>query len=307
MRLINRARERENSEQKYLALSQKILKETSQVPDETEEFEQNEQTEAYRNKPISTEPESMSGLGVNNEAIKNSSRGFTRHQKHRVQRFYPNSDNKSKPESNKVAKSRDYKQGKYFRTERVSSHNTFKPHKRHRQAKPVYHEHDVKELKIVDYFNGMNRLNRYITKTKERLRTANKGIIRSQKLHQKMMSPFKKTLINVNEIFNFVQNKKHEGHEVNQSADNEAMVISHHEELDEKAKWAQIMDYMRKNPKVLVDALPEPDSLNHTFYPVYAGSMEQENANVNYSQEMPVHPKSHPDSLNIVGTLYLQS
>lgn len=46
--------------------------------------------------------------------------------------------------------------------------------------KPVYHENDVKELKIVDYFSGMNRLTRYIKKSKERFKRANRVGYRSK-------------------------------------------------------------------------------------------------------------------------------
>ena len=134
----------------------------------------------------------------------------------------------------------------------------------------------------------MNRLNRHIKKTKERLRSANKGMIRSDKLNSKLISPFKKTLINVNEIYQFVQQRQREEQSLEQSADNEAITIHGEHNLDEKQKWTQIMNYMRKNPKILVDVLPEPESLVSSYYPLYRPEIEQADQPLNYSQEMPM-------------------
>ena len=184
---------------------------------------------------------------------------------------------------------RNYKHRNNFKTERLSGISSQKQKAIKQYKNPVYKEHDVKGLKIVDYFNGMNRLNRYIKKTKERLKSANKGFVRSEKLNSKLISPFKKTLINVNEVYEFVQQRQREEQSLDQSADNEAIVIHDDHKLDEKQKWTQVMNYMRKNPKILVDALPEPDSLiSQPYYPLYGPEIEQQNQPLNYSQEMPM-------------------
>ena len=49
------------------------------------------------------------------------------------------------------------------------------------------------------------------------------------------------------------------------------------------------MKYMCKNPKILVDALPEPESLiPSSYYPLYGPEFEQIYQPLNYSQEMPM-------------------
>lgn len=176
--------------------------------------------------------------------------------------------------------------------------------------KPViYNENDVKELKIVDYFTGLNRLNRYIKKTKERLRSGNKGLFRSSN-KQTRISPYKKSLLNVQEIFDFVQKKKQDTQSQHEYADSEAMVIQdkytvgRNNQLTEKEKWKRVMDYLRENPKTLVDALPDPEPLNQTMYhPLYDEIIDQENdyrtTNVNLSQDNKAYSRFEQDALTL--------
>ena len=136
---------------------------------------------------------------------------------------------------------------------------------------PIYNEEDVKDLKIVDYFNGLNRLNRYIKKTKERLKSATKGIFKSENIGSHIFSPFKKTLLNVNEIYQFVEDHQNKTNIIDDSKQNEQSEIiirpndSAERKLNEKEKWSKIMSYLRQNPKILVDALPDPETFNQTM------------------------------------------
>lgn len=87
MRLINRAKDREYSEKKYLALSQKVVR-NDQIPDENDEYQNMESTNQYKEANSSPDKDNSSG-GVQSVPVENSSRGFTRHQKHRRHMFYP--------------------------------------------------------------------------------------------------------------------------------------------------------------------------------------------------------------------------
>jgi hypothetical protein len=64
------------------------------------------------------------------------------------------------------------------------------------------------------------------------------------------------------------------------------------------------MEYLKKNPKVLVDALPEPDSCNKTMYhPVYDQILDQENnyrnSNVHNSQDTKIYGDYDRDALTL--------
>ena len=135
-----------------------------------------------------------------------------------------------------------------YNTDRVASVENLRSNKKYSKA-PIYQEEDVKELKIVDYFNGLNRLNRYIRKTKERLSSATKGFFKSENIRSKIFSPFKRTLLNVNEIYRFVEDhqQKLDEMESKENENNENIVQINQSEIvvkdmSEKEKWSKIMD-----------------------------------------------------------------
>lgn len=113
----------------------------------------------------------------------------------------------------------------------------------------------------------------------------------------------------MSEIFEFVQNQEGREHSIQQEgADSEAIIIQENQKagrnnrLDDKQKWEKIMEFMRKNPKVLVDALPDPEPVNQTLYhPMYDEILDQENLhrNMNVSSS---HNSQHYDnySKNVV-------
>jgi len=83
---------------------------------------------------------------------------------------------------------------------------------------------------------------------------------------------------------NLYRNKVQNTADNTDEADNEAVIIpekslARREKMDEKEKWKVIMDYMSKNPRTLVDALPEPgEEVNRTMYnPIYDEIIDQEN------------------------------
>ena len=86
MRLINRAKDRELSDKKYLALSQKVVR-SDQVPDENDEYQYLDSTNQH-NKGASPPDKDNSSRGLQSVPVQDSSRGFTSHQKHR-RIFYP--------------------------------------------------------------------------------------------------------------------------------------------------------------------------------------------------------------------------
>lgn len=117
------------------------------------------------------------------------------------------------------------------------------------------------------------------------------------------------------EIFDFVKSQEKAQNSITeegQEADNEAIMIQEkhaivrQNRLNEKEKWKIIMDFMRKNPRTLVDALPEPEGdlkieQHQTMYsPVYDEIMDQENiqirANTNSSEEN-ISPNYNQDAL----------
>eukprot|EP00343_Euplotes_focardii_P003037 CAMPEP_0205805792 /NCGR_PEP_ID=MMETSP0205-20121125/9125_1 /ASSEMBLY_ACC=CAM_ASM_000278 /TAXON_ID=36767 /ORGANISM="Euplotes focardii, Strain TN1" /LENGTH=202 /DNA_ID=CAMNT_0053077583 /DNA_START=55 /DNA_END=661 /DNA_ORIENTATION=+ len=143
---------------------------------------------------------------------------------------------------------------------------------------------ELKELKIVDYFNGMNRLNRYIKKSKARFKRANKHGFQT-KAKNSLITPYKKSLLNVEDIFKFVNIQKEQE---DQEADTEAITvhekaIAKRSQLDDKEKWGIVMEYMSKNPRILLDALPDPDEdISKTMYsPAYDEIIDQENVQQN--------------------------
>lgn len=95
--------------------------------------------------------------------------------------------------------------------------------------------------------------------------------------------------MNVSEIFEFVKHQEQKENSIQQEgADSEAIIIQDRDrpgrnnQLDDKQKWDKIMDFMRKNPKVLVDALPDPEPVNQTLYhPMYDDILDQENLQSN--------------------------
>jgi hypothetical protein len=184
-RLITRAREREQSDKKkYLALSQKVV--DTQHSDHYEYYEDVNNAEEPKARPYTTDQGNRATLSTHN-AYHNLDRGYSRKQRFRGVKAQASSSDKTK---RRLIGDRNRKQRGYFGTERVSSVDNFKS-KKPSQNYPVYHEDDVKGLKIVDYFNGLNRLNRYIKKTKERLRSATRGFGGTSKVKPKIGSPFK--------------------------------------------------------------------------------------------------------------------
>lgn len=185
-KLLSKARKRDKSEKKYLAQSQKVMAE------ENKDVDENYQTpnmiiEELKARPFTTAQGERSFMNIDDNAYSNKGRGVSRKQKIRGARIQNSS---AEQNAYQVSQQRNSKQGGYFISDRVSSVDTFKT-KKNSVRPPVYQESDVKELKITDYFTGLNRLNRYIKKTKERLRSGNKGIYRSDKQKAKVSSPFK--------------------------------------------------------------------------------------------------------------------
>lgn len=291
-KLISRARERERSEKKYLALSQKVMPEEHQ--DEIHHESQNMQVQEYQ-RPFTTAHGKRTLTGNSSNAYDGNGRCATRKQRLRGlgEKAYSSDKNNNMRHKNG-----------YYMSEKVSSIDTFGG-KKYSQNHPVYHENDVKDLKIVDYFTGMNRLNRYIKKSKERFRKGNRAFLQTNKMKASMISPYKKSLLNVQEIFDFVQKQEKQEQSKSQE-DNEAIMIEDRAvalktpKMDEKQKWKIVMDYMRRNPRTLVDALPDPDDyINQTMYhPAYDQIIDQENKNINNSHANPYSRKNN-DALTL--------
>lgn len=119
-----------------------------------------------------------------------------------------------------------------------------------------------------------------------------------------------KSLLNVQQIYDFVQQQEFEKSQSKEGADSEAMVIhdktavDRYNQLNEKQKWKRVMQFMRNNPKTLVDALPEPASLNKTMYhPIYDEIIDQENnfktANITNSQDIQEYSNYDQDALTL--------
>jgi hypothetical protein len=290
-KLISRAKEREKSE-KYLALSKKEVPGSHQ--EEGHQESQNMQIQEYHQRPFTTAHGKRSLIGSNSNVYDSNSRGGVHKQRVSGLRNQAYSTEKTKnmriksgiSVSDKLASVASYGGKK-------NSHH------------PVYHENDVKELRIVDYFTNVNRLDRYIKKSKERFKKGNRAFLQPSKVKASMIEPYKKSLLNVQEIFDFVQ--KQEGQDQSKSQeDNEAMIIEDRavpfktRKMDEKQKWKVVMDYMRKNPRTLVDALPDPDyNVNQTMYhPAYDNIIDQENRNINNSHKEP-YTRINQDALTL--------
>lgn len=185
-KLLSKARKRDKSEKKYLAQSQKVMAEESKDVDEDYQT-QNMIVDELKARPFTTAHGERSFMNMDNNAYSNNGRGVSRKQKVRGYRLQNSS---AEQRAYQISQQRSSKQGGYLISDRVSSVDTFKTKKQ--SCRPaVYNESDVKDLKITDYFTGLNRLNRYIKKTKERLRTGNKGLFRTDKQKAKVGSPFK--------------------------------------------------------------------------------------------------------------------
>jgi hypothetical protein len=290
-KLISRANKRENSD-RYLALSKKEVPRSHQ--EEGNQEIQNMQVQEYHQRPFTTAHGKRTLTGNNSNVYDSNSRGGVR--KQRV------SGLRDKAYSTEKTKNLRIKSGISV-SDKLASVASYgeKKHSRH----PVYHENDVKELRIVDYFTGDNRLDRYIKKSKERFRKGNRAFLKPSKVKASMIEPYKKSLLNVQEIFDFVQ--KQEGQDQSKSQeDNEAMIIENRTvpfktpKMDDKQKWKVVMDYMSKNPRTLVDALPDPGyDVNQTMYhPSYDNIIDQENHNINNSHKEP-YSRINQDALTL--------
>lgn len=187
-RIVKKARRRDQSEKKYLAHSQQVMSEVdnnaSQNYGEINEFQI---------RPFTT------------EGGKRIQRNFANNE---TKFYYKSAPRKNKPRAFRLQNSnkggRRLKKHHNFQTERVSSVDTYNGG--YQQNKMIYNESNIKELKISDYLTGMSRLNRYIKKTKKRLQITNNGVVRTY-AKAKVLSPFKKPIINVSDIYDFVQMK----------------------------------------------------------------------------------------------------
>lgn len=184
-----------------------------------------------------------------------------------------------------------------YNTDRFSSVENLANKSNKYNKTPIYNEEDVKDLKIVDYFNGLNRLNRYIKKTKERLKSATRGIFKSENIGSHIVSPFKRTLLNVNEIYQFVEDHQNKASIFDDSKQNEntEIIVRQNDTtntgLNEKEKWSKIMSYLRQNPKILVDALPDPESFNQTMQLPISAALHQ-----NAKNSTPLAPQTFVES-----------
>jgi len=156
--LIVKAKERDKSQKRYLALSQKVI---SEGQNEKDEEIPSMPAESYQNRPF-TSAYGQRTLASANPRDNSNGRLMSRKQKFRGQ---INSQKKSRKINMKNAEIQNF-QGKNP-VERLKNLE-------YSTNKPVYHENDVKGLRIVDYFRRKNRLDRYIKKSKERFRRANK-------------------------------------------------------------------------------------------------------------------------------------
>jgi len=281
--VLNRAKNRELSEKKYLAHSQKVMRD---IQDDNDSSNHNFRTEEYKARPFTTDNEGSTMIMQNNNFY-NNQRCATRKQKVRLAgaNTYHSNNNRQ------------------YKTERMSSVDT------HQSRKPNFNqssskENEVKELKITDYLNGTSRVSRYIKKSKSRKH----NMLRESYPKPKILSPFKKSLLNVAEIYSFVERQKTREN-VNE-ADAEAIIIQEKgqvvlsSKLNEKQKWKRVMAYMKKNPKALVDALPDPEPMNQTmYYPVYDEIIDQENndqnANLKSSHDTYGYENQEHDALTL--------
>lgn len=150
--LINKAKEKDRSQQRFLALSQKVMSEGKR---EENDQVSNLPNETYQNRPF-TSAYGQKALTSDNS----NGRMMSRKQKFRGKV----NSHKNFGKFNMVPKpqSKSSKRVTSIRRRKFSSN---------RQG---YQENDVRGLRIVDYFSGMNRLNRYAKKSKERFRKAHK-------------------------------------------------------------------------------------------------------------------------------------
>jgi uncharacterized protein YfkK (UPF0435 family) len=221
-KLMKKARRKDQSEKKYLAQSQQVMSEVdnnaSQNYGELDDFQI---------RPITTEGGNRIQRNFASNEMKSHHKSAPRKSKPRVFRLQ---------NSNKG--SRRLKKHHNFQTERVSSVDTYKAD--YQQNQMIYNERNIKELRISDYLTGMNRLNRYIKKTKKKLQITNNGVVRTY-VKAKGLSPFKKSILNVSDIYDFVQMKKQSQDQ--EGEDSEAMVIQEKGQIrrnnnpDEKQKW----------------------------------------------------------------------
>ena len=257
--------------------SQKVPNDNSWYPTNEEQEYQENAVQNFSDRPLTAEGGPRQYFGGRQRDNRNSTRGVSR--KHKIRGAIM--QHRSKQRHHRwLAQQRNIKKEGFFKTERKKSLQHLKNYKTNLHKAPIYHEDDVKDLKIVDYFNGLNRLNRYVKKTKERLRNDAKDAFKFDINNSKILSPFKKSLLNVDEIYKFVEEHQNQNNDLHESKEDEqAIVISDKQNKNAQAiKWKKVMDFFSHNPKMLVDALYDPDPTDKQLYhPVFDEIIDEEN------------------------------
>ena len=187
-RLISRGKRDEEGSQVAFDQYNKPLREDSSYPEEGFAEPQCNNAENYNNRPFTAEGGPRQLFAGKQKKNRNSTRGISR--KNKIKGIIMKL-NTTKNQRKLATQHRNFKKGAFFRTERKSSLQNMRNHRKYTEKTPVYHADDVKDLKIVDYFNGLNRLNRYVKKTQERIRTDGREVFKSDNIGSKILSPFK--------------------------------------------------------------------------------------------------------------------
>lgn len=186
-RLISRGKQ-EDADSQAAFTQNNMNGEGSSYPLEESAETQANQPQNFNNRPLTAEGGPRQNFDGRQKDCRNSTRGISRKNKIRgaVMKLQP-----AKNQRRLGTQHRNIKKGTFFGTERKSSLQNMRNYRKTTYKTPVYQADDVKDLKIVDYFNGLNRLNRYVKKTQEKLRTGGKEVFKSENIGSKILSPFK--------------------------------------------------------------------------------------------------------------------